>query len=126
MSTIVNPIATAAMPQNVTAPVAPTGFHLLIEMRKLAEKTAGGIVLPEKSRKIEETAGIIGRVLGMGPDAYSDPQRFPSGPWCKVGDFILMRAYSGSRLISGDTEYRIINDDTVEAVVSDPSKVERP
>jgi co-chaperonin GroES (HSP10) len=56
----------------------------------------------------------------MGDMAYSDKDRFPTGPWCKEGDFVLVRAYSGTRLKIHGTEWRIINDDTVEAIVEDP------
>jgi len=64
-------------------------------------------------------------VLDMGDQAYSDADRFPTGPWCKQGDYVMFRANSGTRFKVGKQEYRLINDDTVEAVVQDPSKITR-
>jgi co-chaperonin GroES (HSP10) len=63
---------------------------------------------------------MIGFVVSMGPDAYSDDKKFPTGPWCKEGDFVMFRSYSGTRFKVMGEEFRLINDDTVEAVVDDP------
>jgi co-chaperonin GroES (HSP10) len=68
----------------------------------------------------EEVGSIVGFVLKMGPDAYADAQRFPSGAYCKEGDWVLMRSYSGTRFSVHGKEFRLINDDSVEAVVEDP------
>ena len=68
---------------------------------------------------------MVGFVIKMGPDCYRDKTRFPHGPWCKEGDFIIMRAYSGTRIKIHGKEFRIINDDTVEAVVDDPRGIHR-
>ena len=103
----------------------PTGWRLLIALPELEEKTDGGIYRPESLREREEIAGIIGCVLKLGPSAYKDEKRFPDGPWCEEGDWILMRAYSGSRIKIHGKEFRLINDDTLEAVVEDPRGVER-
>ena len=67
----------------------------------------------------------MGQVVAMGESAYQDSARFPNGPWCQVGDVVLIRSYAGTRLKIGDTEFRVINDDTVEAVIKEPSIVER-
>lgn len=103
----------------------PVGFRILIAIPEKDEKTDGGILLPEDMRKREEAASIVGMVLKMGPDAYADAERFPNGPWCKEGDFIVMRSYSGTRLEIHGQEFRIINDDSVEAVVEDPRGIKR-
>jgi chaperonin GroES len=103
----------------------PVGFRILIAIPEKDEKTDGGILLPEDMRKREEAASIVGMVLKMGPDAYADAERFPNGPWCKEGDFIVMRSYSGTRLDIHGQEFRIINDDSVEAVVEDPRGIKR-
>ena len=63
--------------------------------------------------------------MAVGPDAYQDKARFPSGPLCKVGDFVLIRPSSGSRLKIHGQEFRIINDDSVEATVQDPRGISR-
>lgn len=103
----------------------PKGYRILIALPEVQEKTAGGIIRPDDLRKKEETASILGFVLEMGPDCYADADRFPSGPYCKPGDYVIFRSYSGTRFKSKGREYRLINDDTVEAVVADPSAFER-
>ena len=103
----------------------PSGYHILIGIPESEEKTDGGILKARQTIEIEETATIVGFVLKIGPDCYKDKKRFPSGPWCKEGDFILMRSYSGTRISIHGKEFRIINDDTVEAVVEDPRGIKR-
>lgn len=98
----------------------PVGYKILIAVPELNEKTDGGVYMPDSLKQAEETASIIGYVLKVGSVAYSDPARFPDGPWCKEGDFIIFRSYSGTRFKVMGKEFRIINDDTVEAVVEDP------
>mgnify|MGYP003631071433 FL=1 len=98
----------------------PRGYKILIALPEPEEKTAGGILKAAETLHNEEIGSIVGMVLALGPDAYSDSQRFPSGPSCKEGDFILMRSYSGTRFKVHDKEFRLINDDSVEAVVEDP------
>ncbi len=103
----------------------PVGYRLLIAIPEKEEKTDGGILLPEDMRKREEAASMVGMVLKIGPDAYKDTERFPNGPWCKEGDFILMRSYSGTRIEIHGQEFRVINDDSVEAVVEDPRGIKK-
>ena len=98
----------------------PTGYRLLIALPEISEKTEGGVFMPDGLKKDESTASIIGFVLKAGPDAYSDSSRFPGGAWCKEGDFVIFRSYSGTRFKIQGKEFRLINDDTVEAVVDDP------
>lgn len=98
----------------------PSGYKLLIALPTVEETFAGGIIKADVTRAKEEVATIIGVVLDVGPDAYADKSKFPSGPWCKEGDFVIIRAYSGTRFRLYGQEYRLINDDTVEGVVSDP------
>lgn len=73
----------------------------------------------------EKLATVVLFVLKMGPDCYKDKERYPYGPWCKVGDFILTRQYSGTRVSIYGKEFRIINEDQVEAVVQDPRGISR-
>ena len=103
----------------------PVGYKLLIAMPELEEKTDGGIYIPQNAIDKEQTASIVGFVLRLGGLAYNDMQKFPHGPWCKEGDWVLFRAYSGTRLKIHGKEFRIINDDTVEAVVEDPRGIKR-
>lgn len=98
----------------------PKGYRVLLAMPAVEEKTAGGIIRPDKLRDEEKTASILGLVLKLGPDAYADPDKFPGGAWCKAGDWVIFRSYSGTRFKIDGREFRLINDDTVEAVVADP------
>ena len=98
----------------------PTGYRLLIALPEIDEKTQGGVIMPDGLVKDESTASIIGFVIKTGPDAYSDKERFPNGAWCKEGDFVIFRSYSGTRFKVQGKEFRLINDDTVEGVVDDP------
>jgi co-chaperonin GroES (HSP10) len=103
----------------------PSGFKLLIALPELEEKTDGGVYLPEQVRNNETLATVVGLVLNAGPMAYGDEKKFPTGPWCKVEDWVVFRAYSGTRVKIHGREFRLINDDTVEAVVDDPRGVAR-
>ena len=98
----------------------PSGYKLLVAIPKIEDKTAGGVILPDSHKDAEHTASIVGLVLKLGPDAYSDPNKFPNGPWCKEEDYVIFRSYSGTRFKIEGLEFRLINDDTVEAVVEDP------
>ena len=103
----------------------PKGWKILVAMPQGDEKTEGGIIKSSQTMKNEEVGNICGYVLELGPDAYNDDKRFASGPWCKKGDWVIFRAYSGTRMIMYGQEFRLINDDTVEAVVDDPTGVVR-
>ena len=103
----------------------PKGYNLLISPDEVDEKTEGGVYMPDALRDAEGIASIIGFVVSMGPDAYKDEKKFPTGPWCKKGDFVIFRSYSGTRFKIHSQEFRLINDDTVEAVVDDPRGYKR-
>lgn len=103
----------------------PSGFKLLIALPELEEKTDAGIYLPDQVREKESLATVVGFVLKMGSLAYKDSAKFPDGAWCKEGDWVLFRAYSGTRIKIHGREFRIINDDTVEGVVEDPRGIAR-
>jgi len=98
----------------------PCGYKILIALPKVEETYASGILKADATRKLEEVSTVIGAVIELGPDAYKDTTKFPAGPWCKEGDYVIIRAYSGTRFKLYGTEYRLINDDTVEGVVADP------
>ena len=103
----------------------PQGFKILISLPVKDAKTAGGIYIPEATRDVEQTASMVGNVVAMGNLAYQDADKFPNGPYCTVGDWVMFRAYSGTRFKVDGAEYRLINDDTVEAVVDDPGTIQR-
>ena len=105
----------------------PTGPKVLIGIPKLAEKTASGVMLPPDLIKQEEAANTIAKVCALGPDAYLDQRMFPNGAYCKVGDWVVMRPYSGTRFrVEGcEHEFRLVNDNTIEGVVKDPHFIMR-
>lgn len=103
----------------------PSGYKLLIALPEVKEKTQGGVYLPDHLKDREGIASIMGFVLKVGPDAYQDEKKFPNGPWCEEGDFVIFRSYSGTRFKVDGKEFRLINDDTVEAVIDDPRGYER-
>ena len=99
----------------------PRGYKILCAIPEVEDKFSGtDLVKPESVTKIEEHSTTVLFVIDVGPDAYADPSKFPNGPWCKKGDFVLVRAYSGTRFKIHGREFRLINDDQVEAVVEDP------
>ena len=106
----------------------PHGWKLLCAVPDVSERYEGtelDLVKPTSLLKQEEHATTVLFVLRMGPDAYKDTAKFPSGPWCKEGDFILTRTYSGTRVKIYGKEFRLINDDQVDAVVQDPRGITR-
>lgn len=104
---------------------SPRGYHILCMVPKVDEKFESGLIKPDSAIEAEAHSTLVLFVVEVGPDAYKDKVKFPSGPWCKKGDFVLTRAYSGTRLKIHGTEFRIINDDSVEAVVEDPRGISR-
>jgi co-chaperonin GroES (HSP10) len=106
----------------------PKTFHLLCVVPEAMEQYADsevGIVKAGQSMHYEEVLTPVLFVVKLGPDAYKDATRFPSGPSCKEGDFIICRPNSGTRLKIHGREFRILNDDSVEAVVEDPRGISR-
>ena len=102
------------------------GYHILCMVPQAEEEySESGILKSAQTQQYEEVLTPVLFVMDVGPDAYADKERFPSGPLCKVGDFILIRPSSGSRLKIHGREFRVINDDSVEAVVLDPRGITR-
>lgn len=101
----------------------PKGYKILVALPVVKESTEGGIFKPASAMEIESLATVVGFVLRVGPDAYKDESRFPGGPYCKEGDWVLFRAFSGTRIKIHGKEFRLINDDSVEAVVEDPQGI---
>lgn len=105
----------------------PATYHLLCMLPKAEEEySESGIVKSATAMYHEELLSPVLFVAKMGPDAYKDEKRFPSGPSCKVGDFVLVRPNTGTRMKIHGTEWRLISDDSVEAVVQDPRGIQRP
>jgi co-chaperonin GroES (HSP10) len=98
----------------------PQGYRILCAVPEVEDKFETGLLKPDALVKTEEHSTVVLFVLKMGAECYADKERFPSGPWCKEGDFVLVRAYSGTRFKVHGREFRLINDDSVEATVEDP------
>lgn len=103
----------------------PSGYRILCAIPEIEDKFDSGIVKADITVQHEELLTTVLFVVKLGPDCYKDPSRFPSGPWCKQGDFILVRPHAGTRLKIHGREFRIINDDSVEGVVEDPRGISR-
>ena len=103
----------------------PSGYRLLCGIPEIEKVTEGGIIKADETIRHEELLATVLFVIKVGPDAYKDEKRFPTGPWCKEGDFVLVRPHAGSRVKIHGRDFRIINDDAVEAVVEDPRGISR-
>ena len=103
----------------------PSGYHILCAIPEVDKMYDSGLAKAGETMHIEEVLTTVLFVVELGPDCYKDPNKFPSGPWCKKGDFVLVRPNSGSRLVIHGRECRMINDDTVEGTVADPRGIKR-
>lgn len=103
----------------------PSGYRILCAIPEAEKEFDNGLAKADETIRNEETLTTVLFVIDLGPDCYVDKVKFPTGPWCKKGDFILVRPHAGTRLVIHNKEFRIINDDTVEGVVSDPRGIRR-
>ena len=103
----------------------PSGYRILCAIPEIEDTFESGLVKAEITMQHEELLTTVLFVVKLGPDCYKDEKRFPSGPWCQEGDFVLVRPHAGTRLKFHGREFRIINDDSVEGVVEDPRGISR-
>ncbi len=104
----------------------PVGYRVLVALPQPEETISGTSIIKTDTAKTQDhIMSIIGLVVDMGSGAYADKERFPDGPWCKEGDFVMFRMNSGTRFTIGGIEYRLMNDDSIEAVVADPTGIQR-
>jgi co-chaperonin GroES (HSP10) len=103
----------------------PSGYRILCGIPEIDDKFDSGLAKANQTMQYEELLTTVLFVIKMGPDCYKDSGRFPSGAWCKEGDFILVRPHAGTRVKIHGREFRIINDDAVEGVVEDPRGISR-
>jgi len=101
----------------------PTGWRIVILPHKGVEKTKGGVILSDTLIQEQQWTTNVGLVLKLGPMAYEDKNKFPTGPWCKEKDWVIFARYAGSRLKIDGGELRILNDDEVLGVVDSPDDV---
>jgi co-chaperonin GroES (HSP10) len=117
------PNATAE--EKATQLPSPSGWHILCAIPETDKEYESGLVKADETIRIEEVLTTVLFVVELGPDCYTDKTRYPNGPWCKKGDFILVRPNAGSRLVIHGREFRLINEDSVEATVLDPRGIKR-
>lgn len=104
----------------------PVGWKILCAVPEMDDKYEGTeFVRPDAFRKEEEIATTVLFVAKLGPDCYTDKTKYPNGPWCKEGDFVVVRTYSGTRIKIHGREFRVIYEDQVEATVQDPRGILR-
>ena len=103
----------------------PSGYKILCAIPDQEKEYESGLIKADETLRTDELLTTVLFVVELGPDCYLDKTKFPSGPWCKKGDFILTRPHVGTRLIIHDREFRVINDDSVEGVVEDPRGIRR-
>ena len=103
----------------------PSGYRILCAIPEAEKEYDSGILKADETLRHDELLTTVLFVVDMGPDCYKDESRFPTGPWCKKGDFVLVRPNAGTRLVIHDREFRIINDDSVEGIVDDPRGIKR-
>jgi co-chaperonin GroES (HSP10) len=101
----------------------PTGWRMLVLPYKGQGKTKGGVILTDETMQERGYTTVTGLVLKMGTECYDNKERFPNGPWCKKGDWIIFGRYAGSRFGIEGGEVRILNDDEIIAVVKDPEDI---
>ena len=101
----------------------PSGWRLLVLPFTPKEKTKGGIIIAQESLDKARIATNCGYVVKMGPMAYGDKEKFPTGPWCKKGDWVIFARYAGSRLPIEGGEVRLLNDDEVLGTIKSPESV---
>ena len=101
----------------------PTGYRMLILPFAPAEKTKGGIYLAKQTVDRERLTTVVGYVVALGPDAYKDLNKFPEGPWCKEGDWVIFGRYAGARIQIDGGDLRLLNDDEILALIDDPEDI---
>jgi co-chaperonin GroES (HSP10) len=103
----------------------PSGYRILCAIPDVEETYESGLVKADATINYEEKLATVLFVVDLGPDCYQDKTRFPNGPWCEKGDFVIVRPNAGTRLLIHGREFRLINDDSVESVVEDPRGIKR-
>lgn len=103
----------------------PSGYRVLCAVPEVDKESESGIIFADDYVRREELLTTVLFVVDLGPDCYNDKNRFPTGPWCKKGDFVLVRPNAGTRLVIHGREFRIVNDDSIEAIVDDPRGIKR-
>ena len=112
-----------AMPFTPELPLRAVGWRVLVRLPEVKTKTDSGIIMPEQLAEKEALAVITGEVVNVGEYCYP-LSKYPA-PWCKAGDWVVFRSYSGTRVTHGGREYRLLADDAIEAVTTAPEEIGR-
>ncbi len=104
----------------------PVGYRVLVALPQQKDTYEGSNILKtDTAKRLDHIMSIMGLVMDMGDQAYADKERFPTGAWCKQGDYVMFRANTGTRFTVNGLEYRLMNDDSIEAVIDDPTGIQR-
>ena len=104
----------------------PVGYRVLVALPQQKDTYEGSNILKtDTAKRLDHIMSIMGLVMDMGEQAYADKERFPTGAWCKQGDYVMFRANTGTRFTVNGLEYRLMNDDSIEAVIADPAGIKR-
>ena len=104
----------------------PVGYRVLVALPQQKDTYEGSNILKtDTAKRLDHIMSIMGLVMDMGDQAYADKERFPTGAWCKQGDYVMFRANTGTRFKINGNEYRLMNDDSIEAVIANPSGIQR-
>jgi len=104
----------------------PVGYRVLVALPQQKDTYEGSNILKtDTAKRLDHIMSIMGLVMDMGEQAYADKERFPTGAWCKQGDYVMFRANTGTRFMVNGLEYRLMNDDSIEAVIADPVGIKR-
>ena len=104
----------------------PVGYRVLVALPQQKDTYEGSNILKtDTAKRLDHIMSIMGLVMDMGDQAYADKERFPTGAWCKQGDYVMFRANTGTRFTVNGLEYRLMNDDSIEAVIADPTGIKR-
>ena len=104
----------------------PVGYRVLVALPQQKDTYEGSNILKtDTAKRLDHIMSIMGLVMDMGEQAYADKERFPTGAWCKQGDYVMFRANTGTRFMVNGLEYRLTNDDSIEAVIADPVGIKR-
>ena len=104
----------------------PVGYRVLVALPQQKDTYEGSNILKtDTAKRLDHIMSIMGLVMDMGDQAYADKERFPTGAWCKQGDYVMFRANTGTRFTVNGLEYRLMNDDSIEAVIDDPAGIQR-
>jgi co-chaperonin GroES (HSP10) len=103
----------------------PVGYKMLLALPEQEKTFESGLLKADTTIRNDEVSSVVAFVVKQGPDCYKDKDKFPTGPWCRPEDFVIIRPYSGTRIVIHGKEFRLVNDDAIEATVQDPRGIKR-